>query len=42
MDRLTGNSELIFDLEHAIEDLLTQIQKSDPIHWGALIEAVRA
>lgn len=41
MDRLMGNSELIFDLEHAIEDLLNQIEEMDPVHWRALMDAVQ-
>lgn len=37
MDRLTGNNELIFDLEHAVEIMLNEIEEENPIHWGALM-----
>lgn len=40
IDRLTGNNELIFDVEHAVNDLLTAIRSEDPLHWEALIQAV--
>ena len=36
IDRLSGNNELIFDVEHAISDLLTTIEAEDPLHWEAL------
>jgi len=39
IDRLAGNSELIFDVEHAVSDLLSAIESSDPLHWKALIKA---
>ena len=38
IDRLAGNSELIFDLEHAICDLFSAIETDDPLHWKALIQ----
>ena len=40
MDRLAGNSELIFDVQSAVRDLLALIQNADPHHWNALMEAV--
>lgn len=40
IDRLAGNSELIFDLEYAVDDLLSVIEADDPLHWKALMQAV--
>lgn len=40
IDRLAGNNELIFDVEHAIKDLFSAIQERDPHHWNALLNAV--
>lgn len=40
VDRLAGNNELIFDLEHAVNDLLSAIREKDPLHWEALEKAV--
>lgn len=39
-DRLIGNSELIFDMEHAIKELFSTIQSNDRLHWDALLQAV--
>ncbi len=39
-ERIVGNNELIFDMEHAINDLLSIIQTKDPLHWEALVQAV--
>jgi len=41
MDRLTGNNELIFDLEHAVEVMLTEIEGENPIHWNALMASIQ-
>jgi len=32
-----GNNELIFDLEHAVNDLLTEIENKDSLHCKALM-----
>ncbi len=40
IDRLAGNNELIFDVEHAVNDLLSAIQANDSLHWNALVQAV--
>lgn len=40
IDRLAGNNELIFDVEHAVSDLLSAIETEDPLHWKALKQAV--
>lgn len=42
IDRLAGNNELIFDVEHAVSDLITAIKDNDPLHLEALIQAVNA
>lgn len=42
LDRLAGNNELIFDLEHAITDLMEAITETDKQHMDALIAATRA
>lgn len=39
MDRLAGNTELIFDVEHAVRDLVSEIEAKDPLHWQALVHA---
>lgn len=39
IDRLAGNNELIFDVEHAVSDLLYSIETDDPLHWEALVQA---
>lgn len=39
IDRLAGNSELIFDVEHAVKDLLSAIETDDNLHWQALVQA---
>jgi wobble nucleotide-excising tRNase len=39
LDRLAGNNELIFDLEHAIKDLIDAITEIDKPHMDALIVA---
>jgi wobble nucleotide-excising tRNase len=41
IERFVGNNELIFDLEHAVNDLLTEIEQKDRFHWNALMEAVQ-
>lgn len=40
IERLAGNNELIFDVEHAVRDLLSAIETDDPLHWEALMQAV--
>ena len=40
IDRLAGNNELIFDVEHAVSDLLSAIEERDELHWNALMLAV--
>ena len=39
IERLAGNNELIFDVEHAVRDLLSTIEANDPLHWKALVKA---
>lgn len=42
LDRLAGNNELIFDLEHAVKDLINAITETDKPHMDALIAASQA
>lgn len=42
MDRLAGNNELIFDLEHAVKDLIDAITEKDKPHMDALIAAFQS
>lgn len=42
MDRIAGNNELIFDLEHAVKDLIDAITETDRRHMDALIAAAQA
>ncbi len=42
LDRLIGNSELIFDLEHAVKDLIDAITETDKPHMDSLIAATQA
>lgn len=42
LDRLAGNNELIFDLEHAVKDLIDAITETDKPHMDALIAATQA
>ncbi len=42
LDRLAGNNELIFDLEHAVRDLIDAITEKDRPHIDALIAATQA
>ncbi|WP_175699230.1 AAA family ATPase [Burkholderia ambifaria] len=39
LDRLAGNNELIYDLEHAVKDLIDAITETDKPHMDALIAA---
>ncbi|AZE25587.1 hypothetical protein C4K08_5184 [Pseudomonas chlororaphis subsp. aureofaciens] len=41
MEKFLGNNELIFDVEHAVNDLLNEIEQKDPQHWKALMDAVQ-
>ena len=41
LDRLAGNNELIFDLEHAVKDLIDAITETDKPHMNALIAATQ-
>ena len=41
LDRLAGNNELIFDLEHAVRDLIDAISEKDRPHMDALIAAIQ-
>ncbi len=41
LDRLAGNNELIFDLEHAVKDLVDAITEKDKPHMDALIAAIQ-
>lgn len=41
MEKFLGNNELIFDVEHAVNDLLNEIEQKDPLHWKALMDAVQ-
>lgn len=40
IEKFAGNNELIFDLEHAVSDLLEEIKNKDSLHWQALMDAV--
>ncbi|RCW63610.1 AAA domain-containing protein [Pseudorhodoferax soli] len=42
LDRLAGNNELIFNLEHAVKDLIDAITETDKAHMDALIAASQA
>ncbi|KCB46701.1 AAA domain protein [Bordetella hinzii 1277] len=42
LDRLLGNNELIFDLEHAVKDLIDAITETDEPHMTALMAAAKA
>ena len=42
LDRFAGNNELIFDLEHAVKDLVDAITETDKPHMDALMAATRA
>lgn len=42
LDRLAGNNELIFDLEHAVKDLIDVITETDKRHMDALLAATQA
>ncbi|MBK6648525.1 MAG: AAA family ATPase [Betaproteobacteria bacterium] len=42
LDRLAGNAELIFDLEHAVKDLMEAITETDKPHMDALIAATQS
>lgn len=42
LDRLARNNELIFDLEHAVKDLIDAITEIDETHMDALIAASEA
>jgi wobble nucleotide-excising tRNase len=42
LDRLAGSNELIFDLEHAVKDLIDAITETDKPHMDALIAATQA
>jgi wobble nucleotide-excising tRNase len=39
LERLAGNNELIFDLEHAVKDLIDAISETDTRHMDALVAA---
>lgn len=41
LDRLAGNNELIFDLEHAVKDLIDAIAESDKPHMDSLMAATQ-
>jgi len=41
LDRLAGNNELIFDLEHAVRDLIDAITEKDRPHMDALMAATQ-
>ncbi len=40
IDRLVGNNELIFDVEHAVKDLIEAITQTDQKHMNALIASL--
>jgi wobble nucleotide-excising tRNase len=40
IDRLVGNNELIFDVEHAVKDLIEAISHTDQKHMDALIASI--
>lgn len=42
LERLAGNNELIFDLEHAVKDLIDAITETDKPHMDALLAASRS
>lgn len=39
VERLAGNSELIFDTEYVIKELFDFIRDNDSLHWESLLEA---
>lgn len=41
LDRLAGNNELIFDLEHAVKDLIEAITELDKPHMDALMTSIQ-
>lgn len=41
LDRLAGNNELIFDLEHAVKDLIEAITERDKPHMDSLLASMR-
>ncbi|HCU0834246.1 hypothetical protein FA342_03155 [Pseudomonas aeruginosa] len=41
LDRLAGNNELIFDLEHAVKDLIEAITELDQPHMNSLMAAIK-
>lgn len=40
LDRLIGNNELIFDMEHAVKDMIEAISEHDRPHLDALMTAI--
>jgi len=42
IDCIIGNTELIFDMEHAICEILSAIESNDPLHWEALVQSTSA
>ncbi|MEN5255223.1 AAA family ATPase [Pseudomonas protegens] len=40
IDRLAGNNELIFDIEHAVKDLIEAITQTDQKHMNSLIASL--
>ena len=42
LDRLSGNNELIFNLEYAVKDLIDAITETDKPHMDSLIAATQA
>lgn len=40
IDRLVGNNELIFDVEHAVKDLMEAITHTDQKHMDALLASI--
>jgi wobble nucleotide-excising tRNase len=40
LDRLIGNNELIFDMEHAVKDMIEAISEHDRPHLDALLAAI--
>lgn len=39
IERMAENNDLICDIEATIEEMLSHIEREDPIHWKALTEA---
>lgn len=41
IERISGNNDLIFILEQAVEDIFGELKEADKRHWDALVSAVK-